>query len=122
VALLPPTLKRIHLGRQTIVICVTTLLAITTLLWPPPALATPRGYVSCRPPSFNPFDDTLSARHLSCRSARRVISAFFAKAQADGPRTHVRGFWCVDSVRAGQEPAVRCRRGKARVLYIGPQG
>ena len=78
-------------------------------------------YVTCRSPSFHLPGNRLSARGTSCRTARRVISAFFAKAQARGPNVHVRGFWCVDDP-SGKEPVVRCRRGRARVHYRGEQG
>lgn len=102
----------------------TPLLAIAALLvtaHPPPAQGS--HYVTCRPPSFHLPDDTLLARGTSCRTARHIIAAFFAKAQEDGPRIEVRGFRCVDVPgSAGGEPVIRCRRGTSRIVYRGPQG
>lgn len=106
---------------QAILLCVTTLLSITTLfVTAHPAEAKGSGYITCRPPTFSLPSDTLSTLGTGCKTARRVISGFFAKAQTRGPRIHVRGFWCVDI--PGREPAIHCRRGEARILYRGPQG
>ena len=75
-----------------------------------PASAPGAGYWhSCRPPSSLPIG-TLRAHQVGCSKARRIISGFYGKAQAEGPDVFVDGFHCVGIVGG-----TSCRRGAQRV-------
>lgn len=79
-----------------------------------PASAAGAGYWhSCRPPASLPIG-TLQAHRVACAKARRIISGFYAKAQAKGPNVSVDGFHCVGIVGGAS-----CRHGGQRVRLVG---
>jgi hypothetical protein len=95
-------------------LCVLIAVAAMVVVISGAAPASGAGYWhACRPPSSLPIG-TLRAHRVACGKARRIISGFYAKAQAEGPGVIVDGFHCVGIVGGAS-----CRHGAQRVRLEG---
>jgi hypothetical protein len=101
--------------RQAAGLCVLLLVAaMIVAVAGSPSAASGAGYWhTCRPPSSLPIG-TLRAHRVACAKGRRIITGFYAKAQAEGPDVVVDGFHCIGVVGGAS-----CRHGAQRVRLEG---